>query len=72
LTVFLDNGFSNFGVRPTTEDLGRGGEVNGCPLSCARQGVVEFYDRRRSIRDDNPFLFELDRNLAREESPRPL
>jgi cytochrome c peroxidase len=38
-TTFLDNGFSNIGVRPTREDLGRGGVENGFPLSFARQAV---------------------------------
>ena len=39
-TTFLDNGFSNIGVRPTGEDLGRGGEANGFPLSFARQSLA--------------------------------
>jgi hypothetical protein len=38
-TTFLDNGFSNIGVRPTHEDLGRGEVENGFPLSFARQAV---------------------------------
>jgi cytochrome c peroxidase len=33
----LDNGFSNIGVRPTDNDLGRGGEEGGFPLSFTRQ-----------------------------------
>jgi cytochrome c peroxidase len=39
-TAFLDNGFSNIGVRPATEDLGRGGLENGLPLSFARQALA--------------------------------
>ena len=35
----LDNGFSNIGVRPTNEDLARGGEANGFPLSFTRQAL---------------------------------
>lgn len=33
----LDNGFSNIGVRPTIDDLGRGGKENNFPLSFTRQ-----------------------------------
>ncbi len=33
----LDNGFSNIGVRPTNDDLGRGGTEGGFPLSFSRQ-----------------------------------
>jgi len=33
----LDNGFSNIGVRPTRDDLGRGGTENGFPLAFRRQ-----------------------------------
>ncbi len=39
-TAFLDVGFSNIGVRPTTDDLGRGAEVNGFPLSFVRQALL--------------------------------
>ncbi|HET6203224.1 MAG TPA: cytochrome c peroxidase [Planctomycetota bacterium] len=39
-TAFLDNGFSNIGVRATPEDLGRGGLENGLPLSFARQALM--------------------------------
>ncbi|MFN0244228.1 MAG: cytochrome-c peroxidase [Planctomycetota bacterium] len=39
-TGFLDNGFSNIGVRPTGDDLGRGGEELGQPLSFARQALA--------------------------------
>jgi len=39
-TAFLDVGFSNIGVRPTTDDLGRGGEANGFPLSFTRQALA--------------------------------
>jgi cytochrome c peroxidase len=39
-TAFLDVGFSNIGVRPTTDDLGRGAEVNGFPLSFSRQALL--------------------------------
>jgi cytochrome c peroxidase len=39
-TAFLDVGFSNIGVRPTTDDLGRGAEVNGFPLSFTRQALL--------------------------------
>lgn len=35
----LDNGFSNIGVRPTNEDLGRGGKEGGFPLSFVRQAL---------------------------------
>lgn len=40
--TLLDNGFSNIGVRPTAEDLGRGGEANGIPLSFVRQAIGEY------------------------------
>jgi cytochrome c peroxidase len=33
----LDNGFSNIGVRPANDDLGRGGLEGGFPLSFTRQ-----------------------------------
>jgi cytochrome c peroxidase len=33
----LDNGFSNIGVRPTRDDLGRGGTEDGFPLAFSRQ-----------------------------------
>ncbi len=39
-TAFLDVGFSNIGVRPTGDDLGRGGEAGGYPLSFARQALL--------------------------------
>jgi cytochrome c peroxidase len=39
-TAFLDNGFSNIGVRPTNNDLGRGGIENGFPLSFVRQNLA--------------------------------
>ena len=39
-TAFLDNGFSNIGVRPTGDDLGRGGVENGFPLSFSRQALL--------------------------------
>ena len=39
-TAFLDNGFSNIGVRPATEDLGRGGLENDLPLSFVRQALA--------------------------------
>jgi cytochrome c peroxidase len=32
-----DNGFANIGVRPTSEDLGRGGTEGGFPLAFVRQ-----------------------------------
>jgi cytochrome c peroxidase len=35
----LDNGFSNIGVRPTHDDLGRGGRENDFPLSFTRQAL---------------------------------
>jgi cytochrome c peroxidase len=35
----LDNGFSNIGVRPTHDDLGRGGKENNFPLSITRQAL---------------------------------
>lgn len=37
--VLLDNGFYNIGVRPTSEDLGRGGSELGKPLSASRQAL---------------------------------
>jgi cytochrome c peroxidase len=40
-TAFIDNGFANIGVRPIAEDLGRGGEEGGFPLSFARQALLE-------------------------------
>lgn len=36
----LDNGFSNIGVRPTNDDLGRGGTGNGLPLSFTRLALA--------------------------------
>jgi cytochrome c peroxidase len=40
-TTFLDNGFSNIGVRVNAEDLGRGGfGPNGIPLSFSRQALA--------------------------------
>jgi cytochrome c peroxidase len=39
-TAMLDVGFSNIGVRPTGDDLGRGGEANGFPLSFSRQALL--------------------------------
>jgi cytochrome c peroxidase len=42
-TVFLDNGFSNIGVRPTNNDLGRGAEAApGLPFSFVRQNLAGF------------------------------
>lgn len=40
-TTFLDNGFSNIGVRKSSEDLGRGAEINGIPLSFSLQAINE-------------------------------
>lgn len=34
-----DNGFSNIGVRPTNDDLGRGGKENNFPLSFTQQAL---------------------------------
>jgi cytochrome c peroxidase len=39
-TAFVDVGFSNIGVRPTAEDLGRGGSAFGVPLSFVRQSLL--------------------------------
>ncbi len=39
-TAFFDIGFSNIGVRPTAEDLGRGGMAWGRPLSFVRQHLL--------------------------------
>jgi cytochrome c peroxidase len=39
-TALRDQGFSNIGVRPTAEDLGRGGAVGGLPLSFVRQRLL--------------------------------
>ena len=36
----LDNGFSNIGVRPSTDDLGRGGTEKGLPLSFTRLALA--------------------------------
>ena len=36
----LDNGFSNIGVRPTNDDLGRGRKENGLPLSFTRLALA--------------------------------
>jgi cytochrome c peroxidase len=41
-TTFLDNGFANIGVRPTNDDLGRGGIELGKPLSFVRQNLAGF------------------------------
>jgi len=41
-TTFLDNGFSNIGVRPSVEDLGRGGMELGKPLAFVRQRLLGF------------------------------
>ena len=38
--AFFDIGFSNIGVRPTAEDLGRGGMAFGVPLSFVRQRLL--------------------------------
>ncbi len=38
--VLLDNGYYNIGVRPTAEDLGRGGSELGKPLSVSRQALA--------------------------------
>lgn len=39
-TLFLDNGFSNIGLRPSAEDMGRGGIEGGHPLSFIRQALA--------------------------------
>jgi cytochrome c peroxidase len=39
-TALRDRGFSNTGVRPTREDLGRGGSEGGVPLSLVRQRLL--------------------------------
>ncbi|MBI4188370.1 MAG: cytochrome C peroxidase [Chloroflexi bacterium] len=39
-TVLLDNGFYNIGVRPVSEDLGRGDSILGRPLSATRQALL--------------------------------
>ena len=39
-TAFADEGFSNIGVRPTAEDVGRGGMEVGLPLSFIRQRLL--------------------------------
>ena len=36
----LDNGFSNIGVRPVNDDLGRGGTEKGLPLSFTRLALA--------------------------------
>jgi cytochrome c peroxidase len=40
--AFLDEGMYNIGIRPTAEDLGRGGSVNGLPLSFTRQAIAGY------------------------------
>ncbi len=42
--ALLDNGFSNIGVRPTNEDLGRGGVEGGFPLAFTRQAFLDEAD----------------------------
>jgi cytochrome c peroxidase len=39
--ALLDNGFSNIGVRPTLEDLGRGGKEGGFDLAFVRQAFLD-------------------------------
>jgi cytochrome c peroxidase len=39
-TAFADVGFANIGVRPTADDLGRGGLTSGLPLAFVRQGLL--------------------------------
>ena len=43
-TAWVDNGFSNIGVRPIAEDLGRGASLLGSPLAFVRQrlGALPF------------------------------
>ena len=41
-TVFEDVGFANIGVRPTAEDIARGGTAFGKPLSFTRQALAGF------------------------------
>jgi cytochrome c peroxidase len=50
----LDNGFSNIGVRPTNEDLGRGGKEGGFFLAFVRQAFLP------EAEDILPEDFELD------------
>ncbi len=38
--TFQDEGFYNIGVRPTSEDLGRGATINDLPLSFTKQGLA--------------------------------
>ena len=38
--IVVDNGFYNIGVHPTSEDIGRGGNVLGKPLSATRQALL--------------------------------
>ncbi len=40
--ILLDNGYYNIGVRPTNEDLGRGGSELGKPLSASRQTLAGY------------------------------
>jgi cytochrome c peroxidase len=37
--ALIDNGFANIGVRPTNDDLGRGGKENNFPLAFTRQAL---------------------------------
>ncbi|MBI4267484.1 MAG: hypothetical protein HY662_01715, partial [Chloroflexi bacterium] len=38
--VLVDNGFYNIGVRPTSEDIGRGASILGKPLSSSQQAIL--------------------------------
>jgi cytochrome c peroxidase len=38
--MYQDEGVYNIGVRPTSEDLGRGGSENGLPLSFTQQAIA--------------------------------
>lgn len=60
ITANYDIGFYNIGVRPTAEDIGRGGkDPFGNPLSFARQAVMEAHPElfpNESLTFDSPFV----------------
>ncbi len=58
-TILLDNGYYNIGVRPSNEDLGRGGSELGRPLSASRQALqgLPFAPRLPANTPANPRVF---------------
>jgi cytochrome c peroxidase len=55
--AFLDEGMYNIGVRPTDEDLGRGGTINGIPLSFTRQAIEGFEFPFAELPTESPIEF---------------